>query len=88
MDINGTCATEFELVKQAFGQNFDEGLELGAAVAVTLDGKPVVDLWAGDADPGGTAWAEDTIVNVFSLLPSRSTMSCALCGSTTGSSVP
>ena len=66
MDINGTCTSDFEKVKQAFSQNFDEGLEVGGAVAVTLDGKPVVDLWGGDANPRGTPWAEDTIVNVYS----------------------
>ena len=66
MDIHGTCHSDFEKVRQAFSQNFDEGLEVGAAVAITLDGESVVDLWAGDADPRGTPWEEDTIVNVYS----------------------
>jgi hypothetical protein len=35
-------------------------------VAVTLEGEPVVDLWAGDADESGRPWERDTIVNVWS----------------------
>ena len=35
-------------------------------MAVTRDGETMVDLWAGDADPKGTPWVEDTIVNVYS----------------------
>ena len=41
-------------------------LEQGASVVVTLDGAPVVDLWAGDADDQGRPWERDTIVNVYS----------------------
>jgi hypothetical protein len=44
--IDGTCDTRFERVRNAFSGNF-AGNELGAAVAVTLDGKAVVDLWGG-----------------------------------------
>jgi len=66
MEIHGVCKAGFKGVKQAFENNFEKGLELGASVAVTLDGEPVVDLWAGDADPRGTPWEEDTLVNVYS----------------------
>ena len=66
MDIKGTVAPGFEAVRDAFAQSFDEGLEVGAAAAVTVNGLPVVDIWAGDADPQGTPWVEDTIVNVYS----------------------
>ncbi|MBW2241394.1 MAG: beta-lactamase family protein [Deltaproteobacteria bacterium] len=66
MDIQGFCDPRFESVRQAFLANFDGGNEVGASVAVTLDGVPVVDLWAGDADSNGRPWQEDTIVNVYS----------------------
>ncbi len=66
MELNGTCEAGFEPVRDAFVANFERGEEVGASVAVTLDGRPVVDLWAGDADEHGRAWAEDTIVNVYS----------------------
>lgn len=66
MDVHGTCTSGFESVQEAFVQNFDEGLEVGAAVAVTVDGEFAVDIWGGDADREGTPWAEDTIINVYS----------------------
>ena len=48
MLINGMCDEEFSLVRDAFEANFLAGDELGASVAVTVDGRYVVDLWAGD----------------------------------------
>jgi CubicO group peptidase (beta-lactamase class C family) len=66
MQINGHCDTRFEAVREAFAANFAERLELGASFAVTLDGEPVIDLWAGAADDRGTPWQADTIVNVYS----------------------
>ena len=66
MEIHGTCKPGFEAVREAFEANFDEGLEVGAAAAVTVDGEFVVDIWAGDADTDGTPWQRDTIVNVYS----------------------
>lgn len=65
-EIHGTCAEGFEPVRDAFAANFERGEEDGACVAVTLDGEPVVDLWAGVADGSGTPWERDTIVNVYS----------------------
>ena len=69
--IHGFCDPQFEPVKSAFAANLASGSEIGASVAVTLDGQPVVDLWAGDAADGRgdlpqTPWQEDTIVNVYS----------------------
>ena len=49
-EIQGTCDPRFESVKQAFASNFDQGLDVGASVAVVLDGELVVDLWGGHAD--------------------------------------
>ncbi len=66
MELNGFCKDGFEPVRDAFVANFERGVEVGASVAVTHDGESVVDLWAGDADPHGTPWVEDTIVCVFS----------------------
>lgn len=65
-EIQGTCDERFEAVRTQFEANFAEGNELGASVAVTLHGEPVVDLWAGDADEQGTPWDRDTLVNVWS----------------------
>jgi CubicO group peptidase (beta-lactamase class C family) len=58
----------FVAVRQAFGENLSARGEIGAAVAVIVDGRPVVDLWCGWADmKRSRAWREDTLVNVFSV---------------------
>ncbi|HKV54400.1 MAG TPA: serine hydrolase domain-containing protein [Candidatus Binataceae bacterium] len=65
--IEGTCDPRFEPVREAFAENFEKRGEVGAAVAVTLEGRPVVDLWGGHADKARTKpWTRDTIVNVYS----------------------
>src|SRR5262245_53341212 len=65
--IHGTCDPRFARVKEIFAENFRERDEIGAAVAVRIDGKSVVDLWAGHADLARTKpWERDTIVNVYS----------------------
>ena len=66
-EINGTCAAGFGPVRDAFAANFAERDEIGASVAVAVRGEPVVNLWAGWADPGRTrAWQQDTLTNVWS----------------------
>lgn len=65
-EIHGSCTDAFAPVRAAFEANFDGGQELGASVAITVDGQHVVDLWAGDADLDGSPWQRDTIVNVYS----------------------
>src|SRR5205814_1113044 len=65
--IEGRCDAGLRGVREAFAENFARHGEVGAAVAVTVGGKPVVDLWAGHADAARThPWARDTIVNVAS----------------------
>ncbi len=66
MEPEGFVRSGFEPVRDAFVRNFEQGLELGASVAVTLEGEPAVDLWAGDSDADGAPWEENTIVNVYS----------------------
>jgi CubicO group peptidase (beta-lactamase class C family) len=65
-EVHGRCAPRFEKVRLAFEASFARG-ELGAAVAVTLRGDPVIDLWGGFADAAGTRpWRADTLVSVAS----------------------
>jgi CubicO group peptidase (beta-lactamase class C family) len=67
MTIGGWTAPGFEHVRAKFEQNFDEGLEVGAAFAAYHHGELVVDLWGGVADrKTGRAWARDTIALLFS----------------------
>ncbi len=64
--VQGQCDSRFDGVRRVFEKSFETG-EVGAAVAITLDGEPVVDLWGGWADPARTRpWRRDTLVNVYS----------------------
>jgi CubicO group peptidase (beta-lactamase class C family) len=63
----GHCAPAFDAVRAAFAHNLVHGGELGASLAVEVDGECVVDLWGGWADAeGGTPWQRDTLSVVFS----------------------
>ena len=65
--ISGTIAPGFEPVRAAFEANFTRRGEVGAALHVTIEGTPVVDLWGGAADAALTRpWTGDTLVNVWS----------------------
>ncbi|MGE0795492.1 MAG: serine hydrolase domain-containing protein [Acidimicrobiia bacterium] len=67
VEIEGFCDPRFERVREAFAANWDLFDEVGASVAVTVDGQPVVDLWGGWADGARTRrWERDTIVVVAS----------------------
>jgi CubicO group peptidase (beta-lactamase class C family) len=78
----GTCHEHFGGVREAFAANFDAGAEpvdVGAAVAVTIEGELVVDLWAGTVtgdDGAQRAWERDTIINVWSLTKTVSALAC------------
>src|SRR5687767_11507107 len=58
----GRCDTRLQPVADAFAANFSDGLEVGAACAVVLDGHVVVDIWDGAARRDGAAWTESTLV--------------------------
>ncbi|MGY1721163.1 serine hydrolase domain-containing protein [Blastococcus sp. SYSU DS0552] len=65
-EVHGRCDERFAGVREALAQQLD-GEELGASVAVDLDGETVVDLWGGYRDEARTLpWSEHTIVNVWS----------------------
>ncbi|NMW31269.1 beta-lactamase family protein [Altererythrobacter sp. RZ02] len=65
--IHGHCDPRFALVKRAFETNFAEHGDVGASVAITLNGEFVVDLWGGHLDEERSQpWQEDTLVNVWS----------------------
>ncbi|HET9092457.1 MAG TPA: serine hydrolase domain-containing protein, partial [Acidimicrobiales bacterium] len=76
--VAGTCDERFAPVRQAFEANFERGLDVGASVAVYLDGEPVVDLWGGFVDESRQEpWREDTIINVWSTTKTMTAL-CAL----------
>jgi CubicO group peptidase (beta-lactamase class C family) len=76
--IDGTCDARFAAVREAFVTNLTERGDVGAAVAVWVGGRPVVDLWGGWADGDRCRpWRRDTLVNVFSVGKGLSAL-CAL----------
>jgi len=77
IEILGVCDTRFAALREAFRENFDQRDEIGACVAVVLDGVLVVDLWAGHADVARTRpWRADTLVNVWSLGKAMISLAC------------
>ena len=67
IEIQGYCEDRFESVKEVFADNFTSDLDVGASLAATIDGKIVMDIWAGYSDEAQTClWEKDTIVNVYS----------------------
>lgn len=66
-DTFGHCDARFEPVREALAAQLDSGNELGASIAVDVDGRSVVDLWGGWSDTGRrTPWGEHTVANVWS----------------------
>src|SRR5262245_1409596 len=63
--IQGSFDHRFADVAAEFRRNFEERGEIGAAVALTLGGETVVDLWGG-AGGADRPWQRDTVVVVFS----------------------
>ena len=74
--VQGTCDSRFKGVLEAFVENFQVHDEVGASVAITLEGKTVVDLWGGQKTDGGDPWARDTIGVVWSCTKGASAL-CA-----------
>lgn len=65
--VSGVCAPRFEAVRDAFVTNFTDNDEVGAAVAVWVDGDLVVNLWGGYADAQRRRhWRQDTLASIFS----------------------
>ncbi|ORB76092.1 serine hydrolase domain-containing protein [Mycobacterium scrofulaceum] len=65
--ILGSCASDFAGVRDAFERNFTLGDEVGAAVAVWVDGTLAVNLWGGWADAAHTRpWQQNTLTTVLS----------------------
>ena len=65
--VHGHCDRRFDKVRVALSDNLASGAEVGACLAVDIDGETVVDIWGGYTDGAcTTSWARDTIVNVWS----------------------
>lgn len=67
LELNGDVEPAFSRVADVFLEGFSAGRDVGASVAVFLDGAPVVDLWAGYVDRRRTQpWERDTLCALFS----------------------
>jgi CubicO group peptidase (beta-lactamase class C family) len=65
--VFGETADGYGAVMHAFVQNFTERGDVGAACAVYVDGRIVIDLWAGVADRRtGKPWHANTAAVIFS----------------------
>jgi CubicO group peptidase (beta-lactamase class C family) len=65
--LGGMCDARFEPLRDLFAAKLQSGEELGASLAVNIDGEMVVDLYGGWTDEARTApWCENTIACVFS----------------------
>jgi CubicO group peptidase (beta-lactamase class C family) len=77
-DIHGTWDQRFDGVVATLDTSLDAGTDVGASVAVFLEGEPVVDVWGGYVDEARSApWDRDTLTNVWSTTKTM-TFLCAL----------
>jgi len=66
-EICGEAAPEYAALKDAFAKALDER-EVGASVALFVDGERAVNLWGGYTDRARTEpWCEDTLACTFSV---------------------
>ncbi|MFD5618694.1 serine hydrolase domain-containing protein [Streptomyces yangpuensis] len=76
-NIDGRCEPRFAAVREVLAGLLGTG-DVGASVAVFLDGEPVVDIWGGHADEERrTAWERDTLTCVNSTSKNMTAL-CAL----------
>jgi CubicO group peptidase (beta-lactamase class C family) len=65
--LGGPCSPRFDPLRELFAAKLESGEDLGASLAVNIDGEMVVDLWGGWANEARTVpWAENTLTVVFS----------------------
>jgi CubicO group peptidase (beta-lactamase class C family) len=76
--VEGQVSPGFEVVREAFAENFTHRHELGGACCAYLDGERVVDLWGGVRNKTGEPWERDTMVVVHSATKGLAAMTLAL----------
>ena len=77
--VQGRCDQGFEMVRDTLAANLANGADVGASVAVSLNGELVVDLWGGVAnETTGAAWERDTITNVWSTTKTMTALSALI----------
>ena len=67
MQVHGHCQSGFGRIADVFAAQLESGRDIGGSVGVYLDGKPVVGIWGGSADPGRSVpWGEHTVTPIGS----------------------
>lgn len=75
-EIKGTMDPRFDVLGDLLSGSLDAGTDVGASVAVTIEGEPVVDIWGGHTDESKTTpWQADTITNVWSTTKTMTSLS-------------
>ncbi len=76
--VKGTHQPGWEPLVHAFDALFVSGNDLGASLALTVEGECVVDLWGGHRDEARTLpWERDTLTHVWSTTKTMTSL-CAL----------
>jgi CubicO group peptidase (beta-lactamase class C family) len=77
--VEGHVSRGFEVVREAFSDNFARRGDLGGACCAYLRGEKVVDLWGGIRNKQtGEPWEKDTMVLVYSATKGLAAMTLAL----------
>src|SRR3954469_14383544 len=77
--IHGHVRPGFEVVRNAFADNFSNRHELGGACCAYVHGEKVVDLWGGIRNKQTREpWERDTMVLVYSATKGLAAMTMAL----------
>lgn len=77
--IKGSVKAGFDVIRDAFAENFSRRNELGGACCVYHRGEKVVDLWGGIRNKSTSEpWLEDTMVVVHSATKGLAAMTLAI----------
>ena len=76
--VEGSFDEKFSSTVRQFASHIARGLDIGASLALSVNGEIVIDVWGGSLDEAGEKpWQQDTIINVYSSTKTVSFL-CAL----------
>ncbi|MBJ8347171.1 serine hydrolase domain-containing protein [Antrihabitans sp. YC2-6] len=64
--VRGIADHRFDAVVRTFARAFARRPGIGGALAISVRGEPVVDIWAGSADTAGRLWTDNTGTMIYS----------------------
>lgn len=79
-ELHGNTDPRFQPLVDVVERQLDSGYDLGASLAVAVDGELVTDVWGGWADEARTRpWEADTITNVWSTTKTMTALAALVC---------